>query len=149
MIDCLYSEQESIERGTAVSNTIRVALLGLGRVGEVFAEHFLAQIQEHRAPVEIVAVADHHPDSPVALGFAQSGVPVYADPLDVVELGEKIDIIFDLTGDVQMRKALRKRLQATNNAHTIVASEMIANLLWCFFNDAPELPGQTQPRRGY
>ncbi len=132
-----------------MSKKIKVALLGLGRVGEVFAEHFLAQIQEHQAPVEIVAVADHHPDAPVALGFAQSGVPVYTDPLEVAGLGEEVDIIFDLTGDVQMRKALRKRLQATNNAHTIVASEVIANLLWCFFSDAPELPGQAGPGRGY
>ena len=36
-----------------MSNKIKIALLGLGSVGETFAEHFLEKIQEQHINVEI------------------------------------------------------------------------------------------------
>jgi homoserine dehydrogenase len=114
---------------------IRVALLGLGNAGQTFAEHFLEQIQERAAPIEIVAVADHHTDSAVALGFAQNGVRVLADALDVVKLGTKVDIIFDLTGNSRTRQELRLKLLESRNSHTLIATETIVDLLWCFFDE--------------
>jgi len=38
-----------------MSHVVKVALLGLGDVGEKFAEHFLEKIQEEHVNVEIVA----------------------------------------------------------------------------------------------
>ncbi len=118
-----------------MSNKIRVALLGLGNVGENFAEHFLEQIQEGHRPIEIVAVAHHHTDSPVALGFAQSGVPVYEDATEVINMGENVDIIFDLTGNDEVRQNLRKGMMDSGNKHTVIAPEVFANLLWMFFGE--------------
>ena len=66
------------ERKFAMQKTIKVALLGLGKIGQEFAENFLEMIQERKRPVEIVAVSDLDTESPVALGFAHSGVPVFA-----------------------------------------------------------------------
>lgn len=122
---------------------IRVALLGLGEIGQTFAEHFLEKIQEQRAPVRIVAVADHNTDSPVALGFSQNGVPVFKDALEVTRLGDQVDIIFDLTGSTKTRQELRLRLLETKNKHTLIATEVFANLLWCFFDDKPQLRAGT------
>ncbi len=123
-----------------MTNKIRVALLGLGETGEIFAEHLLEKIQEHGAPVEIVAVADRHPDdSPVALGFSQNGVPVFREALEVVSLGDKVDIIFDLTHDPRLRQQLRLNLLETKNRHTIIATEVFARLLWCFFGEKTQL----------
>ena len=118
-----------------MTNKIRVALLGLGEVGQTFAEHFLEKIQEHGAPVQIVAVADHNIDSPVALGFSQNGVPVFEDALDVAKLGEQVDIIFDLTNNSRLRQELRLKLLETKNRHTLIATEVVAKLLWCFFEE--------------
>ena len=118
-----------------MSNKIRVALLGLGQMGEDFAEHFLEQIQEGKRPIEIVAVAHHDTDSPVALGFAQNGVPVYKDATKVLNMGENVDIIFDLTGDVEIRQNLRKGMMDSGNKHTVIAPEVFANLLWMFFGE--------------
>ena len=117
------------------NNNIRVALLGLGEVGQAFAEHLLEKIQEHGAPVQIVAVADRKIDSPVALGFSQNGVPVYADALDVTKLGDQVDIIFDLTNNSRVQQELRLRMLESKNRHTIIANEVMARLLWCFFNE--------------
>lgn len=116
-----------------MSEKIKIALLGLGNVGQEFAEHFLEIIQEGHKPVEIVAVAHRHLDSPVALGFQQSGVSVYENAVDVVKLGESVDIIFDLTGNAETRQALRKALMDSNNRHTVIAPEVFAQLLWMFF----------------
>jgi len=126
-----------------MGNKIKVALLGLGSVGEIFAEHFLEKIQEQHINVEIVAVASRHLDTPVAMGFAHSNVPVFQDALEVVDLGEKVDIIFDLTGNEELRKSLRTRLQETNNRHTVLAPEVFAHLLWNFFGETAVLPQST------
>ncbi|MDP2028752.1 MAG: hypothetical protein Q8K12_03850 [Thiobacillus sp.] len=122
-----------------MSHVVKVALLGLGEVGETFAEHFLEKIQEDHVKVEIVAVAHHNLESPVALGFIQNGVPVFEDAMDVVTMGAKVDIIFDLTGDPELRKKLRVALQDTHNQHTVIAPEVVAHLLWNFFGEG-ELP---------
>ena len=122
-----------------MSDKIKVALLGLGNVGQDFAENFLEIIQEGGKPVEIVAVAHHDKSSPVALGFQQSGVKFYENAVDVVEMGEDVDIIFDLTGNADTRQALRQGMQASNNRHTVIAPEMMAKLLWMFFDNATEV----------
>ncbi len=114
---------------------IKVALLGLGEVGQEFAEHFLEIIQEGEKAVEIVAVAHHDKNSAVALGFQQNGVKFYENAVDVVDMGEEVDIIFDLTGHAETRQALRKGMIASNNRHTVIAPEMMARLLWMFFDE--------------
>jgi len=118
-----------------MNHAVKVALLGLGEVGEKFAEHFLAKIQEEGVNVEIVAVAHRNLESPVAMGFIHSQVPVFKDAMEVVSLGAKVDIIFDLTGDPELRKKLRAALQANHNQHTVIAPEIVAHLLWNFFGE--------------
>jgi hypothetical protein len=53
----------------------------------------------------------------------------------VVTMGAKVDIIFDLTGDPELRKKLRVALQETHNQHTVIAPEVVAHLLWNFFGE--------------
>lgn len=117
-----------------MSEKIKVALLGLGDIGQEFAEHFLEIIQEGGKPVEIVAVAHEQLDSPIVLGFQQNGVHVYENAVDVVGMGDAVDIIFDLTGNAGTRKALRKGMMESNNNHTVIAPEIMAQLLWMFFD---------------
>lgn len=131
-----------------MSGKIRVALLGLGEVGQVFAEHFLEVIQTQKMPIEIVAVCDHHTDSPIALGFAQNGVKVFKDALEVAALGDKVDIIIDLTGNSRTRQELRLKLVELKNHHTVLAPEIVAKLLWCFFGEGASFV-QKHAAQGY
>jgi predicted dehydrogenase len=117
-----------------MNKNIRVALLGLGEVGQEFAEHFLEIIQERQRPVEIVAVSDADTQSPIALGFAHSGVPVLEDPLAVIAMGDQVDVIFDLTGDLDKRQQLRQALADSGNRHTVLAPEVMARLVSLFFD---------------
>lgn len=123
-----------------MSKKIKIALLGLGEIGQEFAEHFLEITQEQHKPVEIVAVSDPDTESPVALGFAHSGVPVLADPLEVVAMGDQVDVIFDLTGDDALRQRLRDALAASGNRHTVLAPQVMARLLSLFFDTEYVLP---------
>lgn len=127
-----------------MASTIRVALLGLGDVGQTFAENFLEKIQEGGMPIEIVAVADRNTESPIALGFAHSGVAVFRNPLEVASLGDKVDVIFDLSGDHALRQELRLRLLESSNRHTVVVPEILAKLLACFFEGQGEALGLAQ-----
>lgn len=127
-----------------MAEKIRIALVGLGDVGEKFAEHFLEIMQENGKPLEIAAVVHRDLDSPVALGFQQNKVPVYKNVADVVKMGDKVDIIFDLTDDPKIRQALRQGLQTSNNRHTVIAPEVVANLLWMFFDE----PGMLTAGKG-
>ena len=122
-----------------MSDKIKVAILGLGNVGQEFAEQLLERIQEGGMPIEIVGVAHRHLDAPVVLGFQQNNVPVFADALQITDLGESVDIIFDLTGNAETRQGLRERLQKSGNRHSVIAPETFAKLLWCFFaaDEAP------------
>lgn len=122
-----------------MKKTIKVALIGLGEVGETFAEHFLEKIQEGGMPIEIVAVADRQTDSAVALGFSQNGIPVFRDGHEIVNLGESVDIIFDLSGNSAERQNLRLKLMESKNRHTVIAPEVLARLLWFFFDEGGDL----------
>lgn len=117
-----------------MSENIKIALLGLGEIGQDFAEHFLEITQEGGKPVEIVAVSHDDMESPIVMGFQQNGVPVYQNAIDVIEMGDKVDIIFDLTGDSDTRQGLRRGMQDSKNNHTVIAPEIMAQLLWMFFD---------------
>jgi hypothetical protein len=123
-----------------MSNVIRVAIVGLGETGEIFAEHLLEKIQINHRPVKIVAVADPDLSTPVALGFQQSGVPVYDSFLGIMQHHADIDIIFNLSGDPAISQRLRLELLHVKNQHATIASEEMAQLLWCFFDEGRELP---------
>lgn len=119
-----------------MEQNIKVALIGLSENGEEFAEHFLEIIQERHRPVEIVAVSDPDTESPVALGFAHSNVPVHADPLQVIAMGDTVDVIFDLTDDEGQRAKLRQALADSGNRHTVLAPQVMARLVSLFFDDS-------------
>lgn len=130
-----------------MSNTINVALLGLGRIGQQFANSLADHIEEGGKPIKIVAVAERDPNSDAAKRFLATGVPVYTDAVEVAELGGKVDIIFDLTGVPSIRQALRDTLQEQGNHHTVLVPEVFARLLWSFLEEGVDLSGPL--RTGY
>jgi len=130
-----------------MTDTINVALLGLGRIGHQFAVALANHIEDGGKPIKIVAIAERDPDSAAAKRFKDSGVPVFTDAIDVVDLGEKVDIIFDLTGVPSIRQALRVKLQEKSNYHTVLVPEVFARLLWSFLEEGVDLSGPL--RTGY
>ena len=86
-------------------------------------------------PVKVVAVAERSAQSELAKAFAGDGVPVYADAADVLELGDGIDIVFDLTGSADVRASLRNALGSSGNTHTILAPEALVRFFWAMYEE--------------
>ncbi|MDH5631670.1 MAG: hypothetical protein OEZ10_01600 [Gammaproteobacteria bacterium] len=123
-----------------MAKIINVAIIGLGEAGEIFALHLLEKIQIDQRPVKIVAAVHNNLSSPVALGFQQNGVPVFSDIKQLADLGQGVDIIFNMTGDGVLAQKLRLELLERKNRHTVIASDLVAHLLWSFFDEDTELP---------
>ena len=122
-----------------MSEPSNVAVLGLGRIGQQFAAGLSKHIDAGDKSVQIVAVAERDPDSLAAQMFADENVPVYSKASDVLDIGDQIDIIFDLTGSSDVRQTLRDRLQETDNHRTIVVPEIFARLVWSLLEENVEL----------
>lgn len=117
----------------------RVAIIGLGRIGSAFL-HQLAQ--RAKSGVELVCVAESA-DTPGRRMAGKMGIRVCT--LDeIVALGPKLDVIFELTGLPGVRRELREKLLASGNHETVIASESIARVLWALISDdeLPMIPGR-------
>jgi predicted dinucleotide-utilizing enzyme len=107
-----------------------IAIIGLGRIGSAF----LGAMLQKKQNINLVCVAERS----VTPGKAQAvanGIKI-AVLDEIVAMGDKIDIIFELTGIADVRKELREKLLAVNNGHTVIASETIARLIEVLITDA-------------
>ena len=118
-----------------------IAIVGLGRVGSVFLAELLRRPSKG---IEVIAVAENNETSGKILAKSQGIAVLDIDAL--IAKGEKIDILFDLTGMPAVRRELREKLSDSNNRHTIIATETIAKLIWSLIASDVVLPnvhGQT------
>lgn len=130
-----------------MAKDINVALLGLGRIGQQFTASLTRHIAEGGKPINIVAVAEKDAGSTAAKELEELGVPVYTDAAEIAGLGDKVDIIFDLTGVPIVRQSMREKLQELGNQHTVLVPEVFARLLWSFLEDGAALDAPV--RSGY
>jgi predicted dinucleotide-utilizing enzyme len=112
-----------------------IAIVGLGKVGSVFLEKLLNQSNNG---VEIVAVAEKGATTGAALAKANGIENLSIDQL--VAQGDKIDILFDLTGVVAVRQELREKMMASGNRHTVIATESVALLIWSLVSVGEDMP---------
>ena len=83
-----------------------IAIIGLGRVGSAF----LGAMLQKKQSISLVCVAERA-DTPAKAQAVANGVKV-ATLDEIVSMGDKIDIIFELTGMHETRKELREKLLA-------------------------------------
>jgi predicted dinucleotide-utilizing enzyme len=107
-----------------------IAIIGLGRIGSAF----LGAMLQKKQNINLVCVAETA-DTPAKAQAVANGLKI-ATIDEIVVMGEKIDIIFELTGIAGVRKELREKLLAANNSHTVIASETIARLIGALISDA-------------
>jgi predicted dinucleotide-utilizing enzyme len=119
-----------------------IAIIGLGRVGSAFLSAMLQKKQN----INLVCVAERA-DTPAKAQAVANGVKI-ATLDEIVGMGDKIDIIFELTGIRDIRKELREKLLAVNNGHTVIASETIARLIGALISDV-KLPVIEGRKAGY
>jgi len=79
--------------------------------------------------VDIVGIADLNTEAPGILLAKKHGIKTTTDMADILELGESLDIIIDVTGVHVVREKLRQHMVESNNRHTVIMHERIAALM--------------------
>lgn len=120
---------------------LNIAIIGLGRIGSAF----LSAMRD-RPNIKLFCVAELADTPAKHEAEAEGAMVVTLD--EIVGMSEVLDIIFDLTGNPQVRRELRDKLQATCNTHTVIATETIVRLVWSMVSEEP-LPEIEGRRTGY
>jgi len=101
-----------------------VGIIGAGQA----ATELLHQLVDAEF-VKIVAIADLKTDTPGILLAKEQGIPTTTNMHDILELGESLDILIDVTGVHAVREQLRKYMVESDNHHTVIMHERIAALM--------------------
>jgi ketol-acid reductoisomerase len=111
-------------------STLNIAVVGLGKGGSAF----LNAIQSRKKNVN-VACAVETMETPGKAQAAAAGVKVVTMD-ELIAMSKEIDVIFDMTGNPSVVKELRHKLTSSFNAHSVVASDVVAELVWALIVEA-------------
>lgn len=128
-----------------MEESIKVAIVGLGRVGSTFLQKLL---EFNDRGVSIVAAAEKDPGAPGVQIARDNGINVYNDADKIVDMGADVDVIFELTGSADARKGLREAMVRTGNTSTVIAPEIMAFLIWNVISEEGALP-DVRSTKGY
>lgn len=111
---------------------MNIAIVGLGRVGT----QFINKMMNFKTKGIHIIVAAEEDDTEGKKSAIDRGIQIKTSD-EIASMGDYIDIIFDLTGNPEVRKSLRHGLLQHKNNHTAVAPETFAYLLWSVLEDKP------------
>ncbi len=107
---------------------VNVLLIGLGRMGSRFFEKFIEAGSER---VNIIAVCENNETNPKVLEAKNAGIACYMDfKAAIREFGESIDIIMDTSNRPEIKQAIRRILQETDNHKTVLIPMVVDYLMW-------------------
>jgi threonine dehydrogenase-like Zn-dependent dehydrogenase len=125
-------------------NKQNVAIVGLGRVGATFLDEMLCLTEKG---IKVAYGVERNDTAGKAQAAAAGVKMVTLDEL--IGLGDGVDVIFDLTGNPDVRRALREKLASSGNRHTVIAPETIARMMWSVISSEKELPVVAGRKAGY
>ncbi len=113
---------------------INIAIIGLGRIGSVLLQQML-NYKDKGVTISAVAEISETPGKILAREHK-----IKIKNLDeIINLGKNVDIIFELTGQYEVRQELRHKLMDNKNFHSVIAPETIAFLI-CLMLTNKEMP---------
>lgn len=126
---------------------ITIFMIGLGRIGGKFYQQF-TQLDESR--VKIIAVSEPNMSNPLLDDAAQRSIPNIPNYEEAIrQYGDKIDIIMDTSNRPELKLAVRRLLQETNNQHTVLVPMVVDYLMWYLLPDAEAIPQSHHESIGY
>ncbi len=103
---------------------VRIGIIGAGRTGTPLIKEFL------QFPyIKIMGVCDLNLNTEGMRLARDNGIFTTANIEDIVNMGEEIDLVINVSGDPNLRKRLVNFYLRTANAHTIIVHEMVARLM--------------------
>lgn len=107
-----------------VDNIVSVALVGGGRTGGPLLEALLALPY-----VRVVGVADRDASSPGAELARARGIFLTPHADVLAAKAQEIDLIIEVSGDPNVKPALKSAFRAQGNSDTIIVHDLVARLL--------------------
>jgi len=117
-----------------MSEIVRVALIGAGRTGCAFLREMLQYDY-----VRIVGVADVEEQAEGLRLARQKGLFTSIDPMEIIALGERIDVLVELSGDLLLKRQIKDFFERTDNTHTIIMHDLVARLCISLCTRQPRL----------
>ena len=122
-------------------------MIGLGRIGGRFYKQFTSMDQ---SKVEIIGVSESNMGNALIDDALDRGIPNYPKYEDAIrEFGTDIDIIMDTSNRTEIKLAIRKLLQETDNQHTVMVPMVVDYLMWYLLDDNKEIPQAHHDDIGY
>ena len=120
-----------------------IAIIGLNNVG---TEFFKAMVNLKDRGVNVLGVSEKvfTEGTQLAQDLGIKNLSIE----ELVDLGEDVDVIFDLSSNREIRKDLRKTLFSSKNQHTVIAPESVARLMYKMIGKEP-LPSGESANIGY
>lgn len=115
---------------TTEKRPVNIAIVGLGEVGGEFLNQVLKKKEQGFKVIYVAQLSD----TPGKQRAEDEGIPVFTTG-DIMSMGDAIDVVFDLTGNPDLRANMRKKMMEMNNRHTIIAPEIIARMMWSVLTD--------------
>lgn len=113
---------------------VTVGIVGGGRTGKKLYETL------NKYPfVKMVGVCDVSMVSPAMICARDDGVFLTTDMDDLANMGEDLDLLFEVTGDPQVKKWLKSSFDQAKNGHTILVHDLVARLMISFGNKLDHL----------
>jgi len=124
-------------------NRQNIAIIGLNNVG---TEFFKAMLGLKEKGVNVLGVSEtvFTEGAYLAQEMGIKNVSIS----QIIDLGENVDIIFDLSNSHAIRKELRRTLFSSRNRHTVIAPESVARLMYKMIKDN-NLPACDSPNIAY
>lgn len=113
---------------------LRIAIVGGGRTGAPVIEDFSS------VPfIEIVGVADKDADSPGAVLARKKGIWYTTEPDVLAAKAHQIDLVFELSGDPDVKPLLKEAFRAQGNRTTVIVQDIVARMIRSLVAGSDEL----------
>jgi len=103
---------------------VKIGIVGAGRTGTPLINEFL----KHKY-ICIKGIIDFNLDAPGMKLAKKKGILTSNDVNELVKMGENVDLVFDVSGDPNLRRQLVDAYQRSANKHTLIVHETIARLI--------------------
>jgi len=111
----------------AMSKNINVAIIGVGSVGT----NILKKLVKYNGDgITVICVVETNHEAP-GVEYAKSrGIKVFESSNSIIELGDKIDVVFDFTANLEARSDFVMAMAKSRNSHTAIIPPMVAHFVW-------------------
>lgn len=117
-----------------IPEVLSIALVGGGKIGTKLLKDL-----HKKSFINVVGVADINPDSPGMVFARENGIKTTDDGLELARMGEKIDILIEVTGVPEVKAKIKQIYIENNNRHTIILHKLIVRLLLTLIEGTDEL----------